>query len=138
MDIVRSERLPRKWEWVAKQLTEHEGTEELVEIACKIDNIIKKIYGEHTHTAQHILDMRVWEKSISLATILDLSTKETNCTACSYTRAKIRTVDGFKNCSKCDYALEGGDCTRYDNKPKPLFRQFTDGLIDYRQKVDKR
>ena len=123
MEIIKAENLPRKWEWIAEQLKKTDGTEKMIEVSKQIDEHMKTIYGEHTHTAQWILDMRVWQRSAQLQTIVDMATRDTNCTACEYVR-----IDRKKDCKKCEFAKIGGEC----GIDGSLFSRFVAELMNYK------
>ena len=146
MDIIRSEKTPRKWEWIAQQLKKHEGLDKAVAIAEQIDTHLRDIYGEHTHVADWILDMRVWRGDSNIVNIMALVVKWTNCTACIYATAKRKTdypdaeiaVKYFK-CGFCEFAKISGACVdRYEVDPQPLYKQFIDAMMEWQaKKVDK-
>jgi hypothetical protein len=129
MEIVKDESIPRKWEWVAKQLKQYPRSEAVVQIAERIDDLMKTIYGENTHTQVWVEDMRVWKKDRAIITIMDLATKGKNCTACAFS----------KDCTQCEFGKSGGICqSRYHDwtnnppDPLPLFKQFLDQMYDYK------
>lgn len=134
MNVIKSEITTRKWKWIADQLKHHEGTEEAQAIAREIDKYMIEIYGKHTHSAQWILDFRIWKHDKSLISIVDMATKWNNCTACMYSMK-----EGKPNCTICEFAKKGGRCTEYDpNKELPLFKLFIDSITDFKDRMNRK